>query len=50
MATQVSAYDRKVQIILDANLSRYKGQHTPEEYELELTVARNILAQLGVHP
>lgn len=45
-----SAYERKIKLILDASLKRYGGNHTPEQYALELRVAGNILAALGVKP
>lgn len=43
-------YERKLKLILDVSLTRYKGKHTPEQYELELTVAKRMLASLGVKP
>jgi len=44
----VSSYERKIQIIMDCNLSRFKTGYTAEQYELELRVAKNILSALGV--
>jgi hypothetical protein len=45
-----NAYERKIKLMLDFALKRFNGNHTPEQYELELRVAKGILAQLGVNP
>lgn len=45
-----SAYERKLKLVLDLSLARFNGNHTPEEYDMELKVATSILAGLGVKP
>lgn len=45
-----NSYERKLKIILEASLKRFKGKHTPSEYELELRVAKGMLKVLGVKP
>lgn len=43
-------YERKLKLILDFALKRFSGNYTPEQYQLELRAAKNMLAQLGVKP
>lgn len=45
-----SPYEKKLDLILTQMLSRFDGNHTPDEYELELAVAKRYLDALGVKP
>lgn len=45
-----NSYERKLKLMLDIALKRFDGNYTPEEYAMELTVAKNILNFLGVKP
>lgn len=45
-----NSYERKLKLILDIALKRFHGEHTQEQYALELKVARDILKSLGVTP
>lgn len=46
----MSAYERKVQLIVGVSLKRFNGVWTQEQYQQEVVVARNILNVLGVNP
>jgi hypothetical protein len=43
-------YEQKLKLIVDSALARFNGKHTPEDYELELQVAKNYLKILGINP
>ena len=46
----MTSYERKIKLIMDVALAKFNGEHTQEQFDMELLVARNILAQLGVFP
>lgn len=48
-ATPQNSYERKLKLIIDSSLARYKGCYSPEQYNLELKVARGYLAAIGVN-
>lgn len=46
----MTSYERKIKLIMDVALAKFNGEYTQEQYDMELLVAQNILAQLGVFP
>ena len=45
---QLTPYERKLQIIVNVALRRFDGNYSQEEYDMEVTIAKRILTQLGV--
>lgn len=48
-ATPQNSYERKLKLIINSSLARYNGCHSPEQYDLELKVARGYLVAIGVN-
>lgn len=46
----MTSYERKIHLIMESSMKRFNGEYTQEQYDLELTVARNMLTALGIRP
>lgn len=49
-AAPQNSYERKLKLILNTSLARYKGCYTPEQYDIEHRVAEGYLVAIGVKP